>query len=45
MIVNITVVYPWIGKKRKEKVPNNYFNVYGILGGVTLKFWEILAFL
>jgi hypothetical protein len=38
--ISTTVVYPRIGKK----VRNNYFNVSGILGRVTIKFWKILAF-
>jgi hypothetical protein len=27
-----------------KKVPNNYFNVFRILGRITIKFWKILAF-
>jgi hypothetical protein len=33
------VVYPMIGKK----VPNNYFQVFEILGRVTINFWKFLA--
>jgi hypothetical protein len=25
-------------------MPNNYFNVFGILGKVIVKFWKLLAF-
>jgi hypothetical protein len=27
-----------------KKVPNNYFNISGILGRVIVKFWKISAF-